>query len=59
MRSITAVSLAAVFSLLNGQAQAQGTYPNKPIRWIIPYAAGGGTDVVARPLAIKQMVGEG
>ncbi len=34
-------------------ACAQGNYPNKPIRWIIPYAPGGGTDVVARPLALK------
>jgi len=34
-------------------ALAQGTYPTKPIRWIIPYAAGGGTDVIARPLALK------
>ena len=32
-------------------AYAQGTYPNKPIRWVIPYASGGGTDVVARPIA--------
>ena len=34
-------------------AYAQGVYPNKPIRWIIPYASGGGTDVVARPIALK------
>jgi tripartite-type tricarboxylate transporter receptor subunit TctC len=34
-------------------AHAQGVYPNKPIRWIIPYASGGGTDVIARPLALK------
>ena len=35
-------------------ADAQGTgYPNKPIRWIVPYASGGGTDVVARPIALK------
>ncbi len=32
---------------------AQGNYPNKPIRWIVPYAAGGGTDVIARPIALK------
>jgi len=32
---------------------AQGSYPNKPIRWIVPYAAGGGTDVIARPIALK------
>jgi tripartite-type tricarboxylate transporter receptor subunit TctC len=34
-------------------ACAQGNYPNKPIRWIIPYASGGGTDVIARPIALK------
>jgi tripartite-type tricarboxylate transporter receptor subunit TctC len=28
-------------------------YPVKPIRWIVPYAAGGGTDVIARPIALK------
>lgn len=32
---------------------AQGNYPNKPIRWIVPYAAGGGTDVIARPIALR------
>jgi len=34
-------------------ALAQGAYPTKPIRWVIPYAPGGGTDVVARPIALK------
>src|SRR6185295_805434 len=29
---------------------------NKPMRWVIPYAAGGGTDVIARPIA--QRLGE-
>ena len=32
-------------------AYAQSVYPNQPIRWIVPYAAGGGTDVIARNLA--------
>ncbi|WP_303229069.1 Bug family tripartite tricarboxylate transporter substrate binding protein [Comamonas kerstersii] len=26
-------------------------YPSKPIEWVVPYAAGGGTDVVARVLS--------
>jgi tripartite-type tricarboxylate transporter receptor subunit TctC len=32
---------------------AQGSYPDRPLRWIIPYASGGGTDVIARPIALK------
>jgi tripartite-type tricarboxylate transporter receptor subunit TctC len=31
-------------------ARAQ-TYPNQSIRWVVPYPAGGGTDVLARTLA--------
>ena len=43
--SITALVLAAT------QALAQGGYPNKPIRILVPYAPGGLTDVVARTYA--------
>lgn len=28
-------------------------FPTKPMRWVVPFAAGGGTDVVARPIALK------
>jgi tripartite-type tricarboxylate transporter receptor subunit TctC len=46
--------LAALFAAAAiSSACAQGNYPNKPIRWIIPYASGGGTDVIARPLALR------
>lgn len=38
-----------------GSAQAQG-YPNRPIKFILPFAAGGGGDTFARPLA--QMLAE-
>ncbi|MGD9941737.1 MAG: Bug family tripartite tricarboxylate transporter substrate binding protein [Burkholderiaceae bacterium] len=34
-------------------ARAQSDYPNRPIRVIVPYAAGGGVDNFARPLAQK------
>jgi tripartite-type tricarboxylate transporter receptor subunit TctC len=32
---------------------AQSIYPTKAIRWIVPYAAGGGTDIAARAVGQK------
>ena len=47
------IALIALLSAgVMSSAHAQN-YPTKPIRWIIPYAAGGGTDVIARPIALK------
>ncbi|WP_440106242.1 Bug family tripartite tricarboxylate transporter substrate binding protein [Acidovorax sp. BL-A-41-H1] len=40
-------------------ALAQAAYPNKPIKVIVPFAAGGATDVLARVLAEKMAVGLG
>jgi len=48
MRTLTAV-LAWLF-LSAGQAQ---TYPAKPVRIIVPYAAGGTSDILARQLGPK------
>jgi tripartite-type tricarboxylate transporter receptor subunit TctC len=50
-KMIAALLLAA--TAFAPAAFAQGTYPNKPIRMIVPYAAGGPTDVLARVMAQK------
>ena len=44
---------ALILALGMSHAAAQVTYPVKPIRWIVPYAAGGGTDIISRPVALK------
>ena len=43
------VTLAAMAGLaLAAPAQAQGSYPNKPIRIVVPVPAGGAADTLAR-----------
>jgi len=44
--------VAAMSALLAGVASAQ-PYPNKPIRFVVPYAAGGLPDTVARFVSIR------
>src|SRR5580765_4018161 len=51
MRTLFALFLIC-FSV-NTEAQ---TYPNKPIRWIVPYTGGGITDVVTRVVTQKMSV---
>src|SRR5262245_18407203 len=46
------LALAALMLTLPGTAPAQ-TYPNRPIRLISPFPAGGGNDVLARIVAAK------
>lgn len=45
-----AVGLLAVAAGLGAPAAAD-TYPSRPIRLLVPYAAGGGTDAIARVVA--------
>lgn len=49
-RIVAAAALTCSFAL-PAAAQSDAPYPNRPIEMIVAYAAGGGTDLVARMLA--------
>ncbi|MBW6399266.1 tripartite tricarboxylate transporter substrate binding protein [Roseomonas sp. HJA6] len=46
-----ALLAASAVAASPGAASAQPTFPDRPIRVIVPYPAGGGTDIVARLLS--------
>ena len=55
MRQILAALLVAFVTCASGQ-----TFPSRPVTMIVPYAAGGSADVVARPVAAEmgKLLGE-
>ncbi len=48
LRTMAAAAAATIGVLSATDVRAQGSYPSKPITVIVPFAAGGPTDVVAR-----------
>lgn len=58
LATVAALTCAAAWLPLSAAAQAAG-YPNKPIRVIVPFAAGSTTDIIARAIADKMGAGLG
>jgi tripartite-type tricarboxylate transporter receptor subunit TctC len=52
-RSAVLFALAAALSLAAGSSAFADTWPAKPIRMVVPFPAGGGTDIITRELTNK------
>jgi tripartite-type tricarboxylate transporter receptor subunit TctC len=56
-RCARAVAAALIAALPADAAHAQGAYPIKPIRFIVPFPPGGGTDILSRLAESGESIG--
>lgn len=56
LRAASLLPLSPLAMLPNAMAESTGTYPNRPITWVVPYPAGGMADMLARDLTAKLSV---
>ena len=53
LRALSALGATGLATALMENAWAQSAYPNKPIKYIVPVSAGGGSDMIGRAVCEK------
>lgn len=53
LRTTISSILGCSTALAMAAATAAEPYPSKPIKWVVPYSAGGGSDALARTVAVQ------